>query len=166
MTTNITPVTFPSAVRESESNAQVNVRTLHAALGAFILLVEQHLPADKHEMFHAHAVDIDNAVNTLFADHRTLLSSIAALSAYAQEIKLQRDNSLYELKDALDRADEAEHTASANIYQRLLYNIEKEFNCERRIADKILCALWDEYADVDAETANVFDTIANIIGGY
>lgn len=161
--TNILPVHFDSSIRQSEANAQTKVRTLHAALGAFVLLVEQHLPPEQHDLFHAHAVDIDAAVNALFGDHQHLLAALAGIQAYISVVQQQRDDAIYALKDAMDRADEAESTAEANIYQRLLDNLQETFYCSRETADKLLFALWDAHADVDDNTSVLLDEIANAI---
>lgn len=63
-----------------------------------------------------------------------------------------------------DRTDEVEFFHAERLYNRQLDTVTRLCNCDREKARKFLDALWtEEYAQVDVETVELFETIGNII---
>lgn len=135
----------------------------YTALGAILLAIEPHVDAATLELLTDHLLVIDEATRLNKETVLALTNEMGLLAAFVDELRNQRDDAVWSIKDEIDRADEAESNAEANIYQRMLENFQEMFGCEHDEADKLLGALWDKHADVDGDTSELLDMIANTI---
>lgn len=161
---SITAIDFITQLGMADKNRTDAINTIRLELGNSLLDLEFVLPPDKWQQLHDHLAAIDTAasqMNTLSLD---LIQNMTTFAMFAREMQNQRDGALYELHDALNRAEEAESTAQTNIYNRLVDNVQETLCCKRETADKIVGAFWDEFKPVDSRTAEMLDSIAHVVG--
>lgn len=164
MSKPLTVTDLDAKLDAADAQAKRSLTVIYSALGALILALEPHIqnPAVRDHL-EAQLIDIDGEARGLKETVLALTQEMTVLATFTREIQQQRENIAYALNEALKRADCAESTAAANIYQNLLDNIEETFNCTTETAHHFLHALWDASAPVDDAVAELLDRVANTI---
>lgn len=162
--TQLTQTDLDDKMDTTDAAAQDAVSRIYAALGSVLLATNDALQDDAvRRQLETDLLAIDENARALKLTVNALTQEMALLAAFAREIRGQRDDALYELKDAQDRLEETEHTVEARVYNTMIDTIQETFYCSRKTADKLLYALWDVHADVSSATADMLDSIADAI---
>lgn len=157
-----------TALDATDAAASLSIQRIYTALGHMLNAVNvvlQDDPALRREL-ESHLITIDTEARSLKESVCVTTAEMTALAAFANEIRHQRDDALWEIKDLSERLQEVEATAESNLYNRTLDSIQETFGCTRKSADKLLFAIWDYKADVSSNTAELLDRIANTIGEW
>lgn len=170
MTNNIqlTQPDLDHTLDATDAAARNSISKIYTALGHMLNDINLALVKDPdlRNQLEQHLVVIDEESRTLQVSVTTLTAEMTALAAFANEIRGQRDDALWEIKDLSERLQEVEANAESTLYARTLDSIQETFNCTRKSADKLLFAIWDYKADVSSNTAELLDRIANVIGEW
>lgn len=149
----------------TDAAAANSISRIYTALGNMLNAINIEIAnnPDLRDQLENHLIVIDDESRSLKETVTALTQEMTVLAAFSKEVANQRDDTIWELKDATDRAETAESTALSNQYINMLSNIQVMFDCDRKTANKILDALWDMEDGISSQTANLFESLASTV---
>lgn len=167
MTNNqlITQSDLDDKLNATDAAANTSVSRIYTALGHMLehINVALDIDPDLRGNLEEHLIVIDEETRSLKDTVLALTQEMTQLASFAQELLKQRNDAMRELKDANDRVQDIEATALSNLYNDQLSNIQVHFNCSRKVANKLLDAIWDIEEPIASLTAEMLDSMARTL---